>query len=151
MSIQARVVHSAHWLRKLIAVSKQRRRIFGSNRKSARLSSVRVNLQVPERRLPELVQRLCVEAITAWIQYQAQPWPIWLVKSGAISSAAFRSPRRHSCLVARVSALAHHIVCARLKKFEPANGHQVVASGFPVSRMLLRDDDVSGQPSTDPV
>src|SRR5262249_44250593 len=28
---------------------------------------------------------------------------------------------------------------------------QFVASGFPLSRMLLRDDNISGQPSTDPV
>jgi hypothetical protein len=28
---------------------------------------------------------------------------------------------------------------------------QFVASGFPVSRMLLRDDNINGQPSTEPV
>jgi hypothetical protein len=28
---------------------------------------------------------------------------------------------------------------------------QFVASGFPVSRMLLRDDNISGQPSTEPL
>ena len=58
-------------------------------------------------RLPELVQRLCVEAITAWIQYQALPWPIWLVNQGEISSAA--SPRRHSY---SLGTGAPHRMCA---------------------------------------